>query len=449
MRYGILGAGPSGLAMARFIKHESVVLEKNSTPGGHAGSFIDQEYTFDHGPHILFSKDKNILRYLLNILGKNVYTRKRNNKISYKSKLIKYPFENDLSSLPLNDNYECLSSYLINPYKVKYKKPKNFKEWLLTHFGKGICEHYLFPYNTKVWNIPLTKLSMIWVDRLPIPPVEDIIRSSLGFETEGYLHQLYYHYPKRGGYQAISEKLSNGIDVRFNYRVKKIYKEKEIWKVSDGGQIFSFDEIISTIPIYELIKILDYPVAQKVKKAISQLIINPMFVVSLGIKGIDLNKYSAIYFPEAEFLVNRISFPSTLSPNNVPKGHYSIQAEITCRNRSSIWKSSDNEILKHTIQGLVKSNIISKVKDIVYVNVRRHPYAYVVYDTHYEKNVGIIRDWFPRQGIHLVGRFSYFEYINIDGVIKTALKIASMINGYQMNINEKGELSKNNLSYKI
>ena len=174
-----------------------------------------------------------------------------------------------------------------------------------------------------------------------------------------------------------------------------------------------------------------------------------MFVVSLGIKGIDLNKYSAIYFPEAEFLVNRISFPSTLSPNNVPKGHYSIQAEITCRNRSSIWKSSDNEILKHTIQGLVKSNIISKVKDIVYVNVRRHPYAYVVYDTHYEKNVGIIRDWFPRQGIHLVGRFSYFEYINIDGVIKTALKIASMINGYQMNINEKGELSKNNLSYKI
>ena len=56
-------------------------------------------------------------------------------------------------------------------------------------------------------------------------------------------------------------------------------------------------------------------------------------------------------------------------------------------------------------------------------------YSYVVYDEHYEKNVGIVRNWFPRQGIHLVGRFSYFEYINVDGVIERARDIAGRING--------------------
>jgi protoporphyrinogen oxidase len=53
----------------------------------------------------------------------------------------------------------------------------------------------------------------------------------------------------------------------------------------------------------------------------------------------------------------------------------------------------------------------------------------VVYDQNYEKNVRIVRDWFPRQGIHLVGRFSYFEYVNVDAAIERAMAVAGAING--------------------
>ena len=45
-----------------------------------------------------------------------------------------------------------------------------------------------------------------------------------------------------------------------------------------------------------------------------------------------------------------------------------------------------------------------------------------------QKNVDVIRKWFPKQGIHLAGRFSYFEYINTDGAVKTAREIAAIIN---------------------
>lgn len=438
MKFGIIGAGPSGLAMSRFIKYDSVVFERSNSPGGHAGSFTDHGYTFDHGPHILFSKDKHILQYLLNLLGNNVHACKRNNKISYKGTLVKYPFENDLKSLPLEDNYECLAGYIFNPYKKKYKKPKNFKEWLLAHFGRGICEKYLFPYNEKVWNIPVDRLSMIWADRLPQPPPEDILKSAIGYETEGYLHQLFYNYPLKGGYQAISEQLAEGTDIRYQFAVTKITKEKGKFVITNGLERHTFDQIISTMPIQELIKILDLKIPPKVLKAISSLIVNPMHVVSLGIKGVDANQYTAVYFPEKEYLVNRISFPATFSPHNAPAGYHSIQAEITCKARSAVWKWSDEQILQHTIDGLIDRNIISQKNDIVYTNVTRHPYAYVVYDTQYEKNVKIVRDWFPKQGIHLVGRFSYFEYINVDGVIKTALEIASKINGKSMTITAKG-----------
>lgn len=435
-KFGIIGAGPSGLLMSLFLRYPNKIIEQSSTIGGHAGSFYDQGYTFDYGPHIMFSKKQQILNFMVKSLGGNVNKLKRNNKISYKNRLIKYPFENNLKSLPLQDNYECLYHFLFNPYKTKYQQPKNLEQWFLKTFGTGICEKYLIPYNEKIWNIPVDKLSMIWAQRIPNPPAEDIIKSAIGYETEGYLHQLYYYYPKRGGYGAISKAWAqkNKAPIHYNFKVKSITKLPDgSFRISDGQNNLVFNELISTMPIHELIKITNLKIPQNVISAIKNLIVNPMFIVSLGIKGIDKKKVTAIYFPEADFLVNRISYPATFSPNNAPKGHYSIQAEITCRKNSEIWKMSDQKIIDHTINGLVKRNLVIR-EAISYFNLTRSPYSYVVYDVNYEKNVKIVRNWFPRQGINLVGRFSYFEYINVDGAVATALQIASKINGKKMKL---------------
>lgn len=434
MKYGIVGAGPSGLTMSLFLKHPSIVLEANSTPGGHGGSHFDKGYTFDNGPHIMFSKNKTILDFMIKSLGNNVRRCRRNNKISFKGRLIKYPFENDLKSLPLLDNFDCLYHYIFNPYKRKYALPKNLRQWFLKHFGKSICEKYLFPYNEKVWNMPVQKLSMLWADRIPNPPAADIIKSAIGYETEGYLHQLYYHYPLRGGYQAISEAWAKKANVVYNFEVKKIVKRGKKFILSNGANTVECDQVISTMPIHELVKIVNIPIPKRILEAVNDLIVDPIYAICLGIKGEDKNKFTAVYFPEANFLVNRISFPKTFSPHNAPKGCYSIQAEITCRKNSKIWKEKDDTILNHVIQGLIKRRIIKKRGDIVYRSVIRCEYAYVVYDTDYAKNVKIIRDWFPKQDIHLVGRFSYFEYINVDAVIARSLKIASKLNKSQVKL---------------
>ena len=58
---------------------------------------------------------------------------------------------------------------------------------------------------------------------------------------------------------------------------------------------------------------------------------NPLTVVTLGFRGVDANQFTAVYFPDPDFLVNRISAPCVFSPHNGPPGCYSIQAEITDR----------------------------------------------------------------------------------------------------------------------
>ena len=64
------------------------------------------------------------------------------------------------------------------------------------------------------------------VDRIPKPPPEDIINSAKGESKEGYLHQLYFHYPKKGGFQSIVNGLYEKIDVK-----PKLYLNNSVEKI--------------------------------------------------------------------------------------------------------------------------------------------------------------------------------------------------------------------------
>jgi protoporphyrinogen oxidase len=144
-----------------------------------------------------------------------------------------------------------------------------------------------------------------------------------------------------------------------------------------------------------------------------------MYVVSIGIRGEDHSKYTAIYFADPEFLVNRISYPTTFSDKNSPQGTYSIQAEITFSPSSNVKDYSDEKIIEHVISGLKDRALING--EIILTDLKRVKESYVVYDVGYEEHAKLIRDFFSSIGINLLGRFSYFEYINVDMAVKRSL----------------------------
>ena len=275
---------------------------------------------------------------------------------------------------------------------------------------------------------------MLWADRIPDPSPEDILKSSLGMPSEGYLHQLYYHYPRQGGYQALSEKWSKKVDVVYGFRVDSIEKRDGLFYVSNGKDVRCYEQIVSTLPVQQLATMTNLEIPSQVRQAIDDLIVHPMWIVSLGIRGIDSEKLTAVYFPEADYLVNRISFPATFSPDNAPEGCYSIQAEITCRPDSETWSMSEEAILEHVVEGLITRRIVQSRADIICQNVARKKYSYVVYDHAYEKNTALIREWFSVQKLHLGGRFGFFEYVNVDGVILRNLQLAEKFNGHPVKL---------------
>jgi protoporphyrinogen oxidase len=421
---GILGGGLTGLVLVYHLGSKAEVLEKESECGGLCRSLKEDGFTFDWGgAHIIFSRDQAPVDFMRRVLDSNCRQGRRENKIFYKGTFVKYPFENGLSDLPPEDRFECLYHYLTKGNG----KPKDFKEWIYRTFGKGIAEKYLIPYNEKIWKTKAEDLSLEWASgRVPEPPLEDVIKSAVGIPTEGYTHQLNFYYPKRGGIGALIMNLEKRIpNITRGFEVREISKENGSWLVSNNKESKKFDLIVSTIPLFDLLGALP-KVPEKAKYALNNLRYNSLITVMLGIDGKNLPDYTAIYFPDNRVLFHRLGLPKVFSPNNVPSGKSSIVAEITALERSNTWKLSDTKIIKQVIGDLDSLGIINK-KKICFAKVKRTKYAYVIYDKNYYKNIKVVKDFIRKQGIVLCGRFSEFEYLNMDECVKRATNLAQKI----------------------
>jgi len=423
MLVGILGGGLSGVSFQRFLKLKSEILEKEERLGGLCRSFSKDGFLYDLGGHIIYSKEKQVIRLIRKILHDNINYCRRNNKILFNGRLIKYPFENGVGELQKEDIYECLMGYLSN----KHVRMETFKDWIYKTFGDGISNKYLIPYNEKIWKFPLEKMGIEWVERIPKPPTEDVIKSALGICTEGYTHQLYFNYPNSGGIEnLVLSFMKNNAKVRTNFGVRKILKVGNKWLVSNGSENKLYDKLVSTIPVKEIVKFLP-SVPSNVLKAARGLRHNSVKIVHIGVNNNSLNDKSAIYIHDPNVLPHRVCYMKYFSSQNVPKDMSSLIAEISMRPGSNLFKTSDSVIIEDTISGLQRVGILRK-RDIVTTDVKTIDYAYIVYDVYYKKNIDTIRNYLRSVGIELLGRFGEFEYINMDEVLKRSIKLANKFN---------------------
>ena len=422
---GILGGGVSGIALAANLGEDVDVLEKSARTGGLCGTIVEDGFTFDAaGPHIMFSKNKEVLALMIEVLDGNVHQNRRENRIYFKGNLVKYPFENDLAALPPQDNFECILGYLQNPHANA--TPTNLADWSYMTFGEGISDKYFIPYNAKIWNYDPFQIGLEFVSRIPKPPMEDVLKSAIGISTEGYLHQLYYSYPTEGGFEAIVhgfEKRVRG-EIHTSWRVASIVRDGEGWRVtSDSGEERWYRTLVNTIPLHELLKIWPEAPAET-RELATKLKYNSLVNVLIGSNTDPGHNYTALYVPDPELEFHRLSFPKAFGEKCVPPGHSSIMAEITTNAGDGFWELSDDEIIERVVADVAKIGFVDP-DTVVYKRVARFLYGYPVYDLDYRKNVTDMRASVAKTGLHLLGRFAQFDYINSDVCIERALALAN------------------------
>ncbi|MCJ2089451.1 FAD-dependent oxidoreductase [Methylobacterium sp. E-005] len=421
--YAILGGGIAGLSFASFIDGSSIVLESQDRVGGLSRSYALNGIDYDIGPHVIFSKNREILDLHTSMIKTNKI--RRSNQIVLKGRYIKYPFENDLSSLDPLDRDCCLREFLHNPYD-RYVST-NMLQFFLGTFGEGITRLYLQPYNEKIWKFDPSCMDKQMVDRIPKPPREDVIASANGIASEGYTHQLYYHYPASGGFQTLVDSYkaraeAKGQTVCTDAQVCALEKSAAGWKIKTRTEEFFAKKIVSTIPMQELLKMLQPP--DDIIRTLDRLLYNSIYIVVVQVRRDKIGNHFGLYIPDEDVIFHRLSKLNHLGEQYcMPDGGSTLMAEVTFRPDSYLSTVSKNTIVEQVITGMVKAGFIDR-SDITDVAIRHENYAYVIYDLDHRKNVDKILSYLESVDIMSVGRFAEFEYLNTDAVAERTLALA-------------------------
>jgi protoporphyrinogen oxidase len=223
--------------------------------------------------------------------------------------------------------------------------------------------------------------------------------------------------------------------LRLNTPVLRLLPAPDGVGVVTASGVEQFDRVVCTAPMETFLSLMD-EVPDAVRKAVDSLQINAIAAVTLGFRGVDEHNFTAVYFPDPEYLVNRISAPCVFSPRNGPEGCFSIQAEITAGPGDPVLKRRDEDLSEHVLKGLIRYGLVREDAPVVFSDVQRFDKAYVVYTVGYERHVRTVCEWAESQGIHLHGRFGAFEYLNVDGCIMRSIELASSLNRRPTSIGE-------------
>jgi len=435
VKIAILGAGVSGLALARFLVEGGVapgaitLFEADAVAGGLCQSKTVDGFTYDvAGGHILFSKDTAAMQWMKDNAGGDAafVQRDRHTKIRFDDRWVHYPFENGIGDLPQQANYDCLAGYVKAWHARQMTSspaPKEFGKWIRWRFGDGIAEHFMDPYNQKIWKRDLDFITSDWVaGRVPDAPVEDVLRAAVGIKTEGYTHQAIFYYPKQGGFQAITDGLSRsaGPQVRLNHRVQHVRKERDGFTV-DGER---FDVVVNTIAMTYLPDIVEGMPAD-VAAAMRTLEYNALVSYLVALDRPEHPDLSWIYLPQTkQGPANRVTYMSNYSPGNAPAGKTSFLVEVTLPGGVPLpGEALEEEVLR----GLEVAGLLTR-REILFTDRSHVSHAYVVFDHRYHERRKLAFEWQAEVGIVPLGRFGRFEYDNSDQcVIKARAQAQAML----------------------
>jgi protoporphyrinogen oxidase len=254
--------------------------------------------------------------------------------------------------------------------------------------------------------------------RVPEAPIEDVLKASVGLETEGYTHQSIFYYPLRGGFQAITDGIATAVleAVRLRTPATELTRQGDSWRVNGEP----FDCVVSTLPLTYVPDIVEGLPAD-VARCMRELDYNALVCFLLALDREEHPDHSWVYLPHHEQgPANRVTYMSNYSPGNAPRGKSSFLCEVT-------WPRDlprpGKELAEEVVAGMVAAGLMRR-EELLFVDRSEVEHAYVVFDHGYDERRRRSLEWLEGQAIFPLGRFGRFDYDNSDQCVIKARELA-------------------------
>jgi protoporphyrinogen oxidase len=449
----VIGAGPAGLTAAYELDRlgvASTVLEASGGAGGISRTVEYRGFRFDIGGHRFFSKSAEIEALWTEILGSEMLERGRLSRILYNKRFFNYPIKpvNALLNLGPLTALACLASYS-KAHLFPKRDVRTFEDWTVNAFGRRLYEAFFKTYTEKVWGIPCTEISADWAaQRIKGLSMRSLIAANLRPKSADRANVIKtlietFRYPARGPgqmWEALCERLTrNGRRVVRQARVVSLERGASGIErvVTADGTGYVPTDVISSMPLRELVEIVTPPAPAHVRSAAAALGYRDFITVALVISARSLFADNWIYIHDDGVKLGRIQNFKNWSPQMVPDPAYTcLGLEYFCFEGDALWNATDAELIALGTRELAHLGL-ADAATVVDGTVVRQPKAYPVYDDRYREHVATIRAWLESDlpNLQLVGRNGMHRYNNQDHAMMTGLLAARNIaNGEHFNL---------------
>jgi len=395
------------------------MYDKNPYIGGHTASFeTDDGFIFDDGPHISFTEDERIQELLAENINHEYETVKASVNNYWKGHWIKHPAQCNLHGLPPELIVDVLDDFIDAKYKSN-GEVNNYKEWLYAKFGETFAETFPMVYGKKYHTVDAENMDIDWLGpRLYQPDLREVLEGALKPATPDVHYIDKFRYPTEHGFVHYLENFKSMAEINLNHKVTSIDTEKK--QISFGsGDTIQYDEVISSIPLPELTGGIIKNVPEEVVEAGNKLACTQCILVNIGIDRDDFTEAIWTYFYDPEIIFTRLSFPHHMSPNTVPDGCGSIQAELYYSDKYRPVDRKPEDCIEPVISDLKKCGLIKEDENIIHKSSSFISYANVIFDLDRQEALKTVHDYLDEVGIRYCGRYGDWGYIWTDQAFKS------------------------------
>lgn len=483
----ILGAGPSGLALAyELIKSNKgfkpIIIEKLCVVGGLSRTVYFDNLGLDIGGHRLYTQDKYIqsiwndflpvqnlpsiddkiskreVKYPKGDLDPNLaddvmLLRNRFSSIVYNSKFFDYPLKINFKSLSnLGFKTTILAGFSYIKSMFSKREEKSLEDFLINRFGQVLYNIFFKDYTKKVWGVDASILSSEWghqrIRKLSLfKTVLNALFSKILFFKKDHSLIDNFSYPKFGCSQLWNKMAeyitNNGGEIvlnsefcEFNVNNNKIISLK--YKKDNKIQEISASFFVSSIPIKDLIKGVDAP--YDIKQKALNLPYRDYILAGFYLDDFKLEEKTDyktvnnktkdcwIYLQEPDAIAARIQFMNNWSPYLVGdcSKNYLVSLEYYANKDDDFWNLTDEKIIEIAKKEAQKYNLFDE-KNVLKTFLIREENAYPSYFGTYE-NIEDIRGFLNSiDNLYLIGRNGQHKYNNMDEAMISGINVAREI----------------------
>jgi len=415
----IVGGGPSGLAVAYALQGDTLVLEKEDRVGGLCRSVYHQGGVFDIGGHSFHTPHPEVYELVQDLLGGELVSIQRDARVYTHGTLIPYPFQRYFDRIPDPEVVRACEQGLLNA-NGHAALAENFEQYIRLKFGDGIAEHFMLPYNRKLWARDISKISCEWIpERVAAPKGEQEKFDTQSGKRKPLQPDTRVGYPPRGGYEEIYRLLASRTPaVALNAQVVRIDPVHRIAETRDGHR-YQYEFLVSTMPLPLLARVVDGVPLSLVELAdrLEYMSLRVEFLLTRRPLESTLQR---IYVADPAIPPHKIALNHNSSPHLKAQPHHAIMAEVSLSAEKQV---PVEEIAPRTIDFLCELGILSSPEEILWQGHMDVKYAYPVYTHRRPEQVRAIRQWMEALDIYTVGRFGDWEYINSDKCVHKGLAL--------------------------